>query len=216
MIERCGDRQRKCDGLQKWHFHLFVESLPVMLQVALLLLALGLWEHIRSINALIGYILIALTMLGTLFYTVIVIMGASSYECPFQTPVSVGLRSVWEKIGPHVTAALNPITTASRSLCERLPRPPAVFTLRRVWEVALSRILHVLPLPLVETGPHPHHSPLPTLQPSPRGPPSPLVPLYSLWKNIQCILFRVVPRLLQNLPLSTVQDISADFEVTSP
>ena len=38
-IERCGDRQRKCDGLKKWPFHLFVESLPVLLQVALLLLA---------------------------------------------------------------------------------------------------------------------------------------------------------------------------------
>ena len=38
MIERCGDRQRKCDGLQIWLFRLFVESLPVMLQIALLLL----------------------------------------------------------------------------------------------------------------------------------------------------------------------------------
>jgi len=38
MIERCGDRQRKCDGLKKWPLHFFVESLPVMLQVALLLL----------------------------------------------------------------------------------------------------------------------------------------------------------------------------------
>ena len=38
MIERCGDRQRKCDGLQIWLFRLFIESLPVMLQIALLLL----------------------------------------------------------------------------------------------------------------------------------------------------------------------------------
>lgn len=34
VIERCGDRQRKCDGLQKWPFYFFVESLPVMLQVS--------------------------------------------------------------------------------------------------------------------------------------------------------------------------------------
>ena len=33
MIERCGDRQRKRDGLEKWPLHYFVESLPLMLQV---------------------------------------------------------------------------------------------------------------------------------------------------------------------------------------
>jgi len=50
MIERCGDRQRKCDGLEKWPLHFFVESLPVMLQAALLLLACGLCRHMWSIN----------------------------------------------------------------------------------------------------------------------------------------------------------------------
>jgi hypothetical protein len=38
MIERCGDRQRKFDGLEKWPFRFCMESLPIMLQIALLLL----------------------------------------------------------------------------------------------------------------------------------------------------------------------------------
>lgn len=38
MVECCGDRQRKLDGLEKWPFRLFIESLPIMLQIALLLL----------------------------------------------------------------------------------------------------------------------------------------------------------------------------------
>jgi hypothetical protein len=88
MIERCGDRQRKCDGLKKWPFHLFVESLPVMLQVALLLLACGLCKHMSSINTPVATVLITLTVLGVAFYLGIIIVGASSYECPFQTPVS--------------------------------------------------------------------------------------------------------------------------------
>jgi len=29
MIERCGDRQRKCDGLEKWPFRFFIDSLPL-------------------------------------------------------------------------------------------------------------------------------------------------------------------------------------------
>ena len=50
MIERCGDRQRKCDGLEKRPLHVFVESFPLMLQVALLLLTCGLCLHMCSIK----------------------------------------------------------------------------------------------------------------------------------------------------------------------
>ena len=216
MIERCGDRQRKCDGLHKWRFHLFVESLPVMLQVALLFLALGLCEHIRSINTTIGYILISLTMLGTLFYAAIVIAGTTSYECPFQTPASMALRSFWEKVEPSVTAALLPITTARRSLYQRLLRPLAL-SLRHAWDAVLARILHVLlSLPLVEVGPRPQHPSLPTLQPTSQEHASPLAPFYSLWKNAQRKIVHAVPCLFQAVPPSPAQDIPPHFEVSSP
>ena len=98
MIERCGDRQRKCDGLEKWPLHLFVESLPVMLQIALLLLACGLSRHMWSINTSVASVIIALTGLGVLFYLGIVIAGMSSYGCPFQTPASIGLHGPWKKL----------------------------------------------------------------------------------------------------------------------
>jgi len=98
MIERCGDRQRKCDGLEKWPLHFFVESLPVMLQVALLLLACGLCQHMWSINAYVARTLISFTGLGVVFYVAIVIAGTSSYACPFQTPASIGFRDPWKKV----------------------------------------------------------------------------------------------------------------------
>jgi hypothetical protein len=98
MIERCGDRQRKCDGLEKWPLHFFVESLPMMLQAALLLLACGLCRHMWSINASVAGTLISLTGFGVMFYVAIVIAGMSSYACPFQTPVSTALRGPWKKV----------------------------------------------------------------------------------------------------------------------
>ena len=103
MIDRCGDRQRKCDGLEKWPLHLFVESLPVMLQVSLLLLACGLCRHMWSINTSVAYTLLILTGLGVLFYVGIVIAGTSSYACPFQTPVSIAFRSRWKKLRCGIT-----------------------------------------------------------------------------------------------------------------
>ena len=109
MIERCGDRQRKFDGLERWSFHLFVESLPVMLQVALLLLACGLCRRLASVNTSVAGVLIALTAVGVLFYLVIVVAGTSSYACPFQTPASTALRRLWAKIRPHTTPLVGPI-----------------------------------------------------------------------------------------------------------
>ena len=107
MIERCGDRQRKCDGLKKWPLHFFIESLPLMLQVALLLLACGLCRYMWSINAWVAYTLIGLTGLGVAFFIGIVIAGMSSYACPFQTPASTALRGARKRIQRGVNRALS-------------------------------------------------------------------------------------------------------------
>jgi len=98
VIERCEDRQRKCDGLEKSPLHFLVECLPVMLQVALLLLVCGLCQHMRSINASVAYILIGLIGLGVAFYVATLIAGTSSYASPFQTPASIIFRGQWKKI----------------------------------------------------------------------------------------------------------------------
>ena len=94
MVERCGDRQRKCEGLERWPFHFFVESLSIMLQIALLLLTCGLSRYMWSINTSVARVVISFTILGILFYIGIVIAGTSSYECPFQTPASIALRDL--------------------------------------------------------------------------------------------------------------------------
>ena len=93
MVERCGDRQRKCDGLEKWPVHFFIESLPVILQITLFLTC-GLSRYMWSINTSVARVVVSFTVPGILFYVGIVIAGTSSYECPFQTPVSITLRAL--------------------------------------------------------------------------------------------------------------------------
>ena len=92
ITERCGDRQCKSDGLEKWPFRLFIEALPIVLQIALLLLMSGLSRYMWSVNTIVAHVIISFTVLGTLFYIGIVVAGTHSYDCPFQTPVSIGLR----------------------------------------------------------------------------------------------------------------------------
>ena len=137
VMERCGDRQRKWEGLEKWPLHLFVESLPVMLQVSLLLLACGLCGHMRSVNAPVTYVLVALTFSGILFYLGIVVAGTSSYECPFQTPASAALRSLRKAIRPQQFATILcstfTLSRMNRALKRwtrhRFPRPSPLFGL---------------------------------------------------------------------------------------
>jgi len=106
MIERCGDRQRKFNGLKRWPLRFFVESLPVMLQVALLLLACGICRHMWSINAPVACTLISFTGVGVVFYIGIVIAGMSSYACPFQTPASTALRGPWKRVRRGVVSLI--------------------------------------------------------------------------------------------------------------
>jgi len=87
MVERCGDRQRKFDGLEKWPFRLFIKFLhhapdrpsylrPVTIRVV------GQYVHRHVISSIV---------LGIVFYVGIVIARTYSYERPFQTPALVVL-----------------------------------------------------------------------------------------------------------------------------
>jgi len=212
MIERCGDRQRKRDGLEKWPFHLFIESLPLMLQAALVLLACGLCQHMASINTSVATLLITLTALGVLFYLGIVVAGTSSYDCPFQTPVSDLLCSSWEKIGPHIITTLLPIATTGKYLYKCLPWSLASNAWRHFWEGILfvCKIVHAMYwLPLIEWWHHPHILPLPITQLAPLEQMPQPIPLHRLWwESIQCRILWIALHLPQTQPLSTISETS--------
>ena len=138
MTERCGDRQRKLDGLEKWPFRWLIEGLPIMLQIALLLLSCGLSRYMWSINTSVARVVIAFTVLTVVFYLVIMVAGMRSYDSPFQTPASLGLRALRHNEGvqkfltvvsPPVviihtagTNTINHIVEASRQLGRSLDR----------------------------------------------------------------------------------------------
>ena len=203
MIERSGDRQRKCDGLDKWPFHFFVESLPVMLQIALLLLACGLCKHMASINTTVAGVLIALTALGVIFYIGIVIVGTTSYACPFQTPASTTLRRLWKKFGHYVTTALLPVIVAGTSL---------LAALHHMWEVILCQAIHVLLwLPLIGRHCGSQNVDLPVVQANPQEHSSWMTSLHNLWENMQCKLLHAVLHLPHSLSSPIPQESEREY-----
>ena len=97
-IERSQNRQRKLDGIVTWYFDYVMESLPLMLQVALLLLGCALSRYLWGINVTIASVVLGVTVFGVIFYAFVVVAGAVRMSCPYQTPGAQVLRFLWQKV----------------------------------------------------------------------------------------------------------------------
>ena len=94
VIERSQNRQQKLNGIVTWYFDYVMESLPLMLQVALLLFGCALSRYLWGVNTAIASVTLGATSFGIILYLSIVVAGATFVTCPYQTPGSRVLRSV--------------------------------------------------------------------------------------------------------------------------
>ena len=85
-IERSQNRQRKLDGIVTWYFDYVLDSLPLMLQIALLLLGGALSRYLWEVNITVASVVLGISSLALIFYIFVVIAGAASESCPYQTP----------------------------------------------------------------------------------------------------------------------------------
>jgi len=160
-VEKCGDRQRKCDGLGEFRFDHFVSNLSGMLQTAVVLLVFGLCQYVWIINSSIGGVLIGLAIVGHLFYFYIVFLGVSSYEFPLQTPGSIVMRKFMLWIDLHMAARF--LSTAATA---------AAFYKHFLW-LLKTRIWHSS-----------RNSFLPIIHPSPQQPTASITPQTPLRQTI--------------------------------
>ena len=115
--DKSRDRQRKLDGFDKWHFHLVIESLPVMLQFALLLLGCALSRYLWTISRIITGVILAITPFGVSSYVFFTLAATLYYNCPYQTPPSTLTRIVIR----YLTRGDTALARFLRSLIEFLP-----------------------------------------------------------------------------------------------
>ena len=100
--DRSRSRERKLTGIETWKFHLIMDSLPVILQCALVLLGFALSRYLREVNHSISSVVIAFTGFGSLFYLSIVTASIFFFDCPFQTPFSLLIRFVVGLATPYL------------------------------------------------------------------------------------------------------------------
>ena len=92
IAERGQNRQRKLGGIVWWKFGYVMESLPLMLQAALLLFGCALSRYLWEVDVTTASVVVGVTSLGVIFYIFIIIAGTASDSCPYQTPHSRILR----------------------------------------------------------------------------------------------------------------------------
>ena len=115
--DKSRDRQRKLDGLEDWHFYLAIESLPVMLQFALLLLGCALSMYLWTISRTVAGVAIAVTLFGVTSYISLSLAATPYYNCPYQTPPSILARTLIR----HVAQSDAAFARFLRSLIISLP-----------------------------------------------------------------------------------------------
>ena len=111
-IERSQNRQRKLDGIVTWYFNHVMESLPLMLQFALLLLGSALSLYLWRIDKTVASVILGVTSFGVIFHAFIVFAGAASVSCPYQTPHARILRYIFCHILPLVPGVLRSASTS--------------------------------------------------------------------------------------------------------
>ena len=114
-VERSQNRQRKLDGIVAWYFDHVMQSLPLMLQIALLLLGCALSRYLWEFNITIASVVLSVTSFGIIFYLFIVVAGAASETCPYQTPGSYALHYLGPKVQSVLRSALPVIASVFRN-----------------------------------------------------------------------------------------------------
>ena len=71
-----------------------MESLPLMLQFALLLLGCALSRYLWEIDLTVALVVLSVTSFGLVSYAFFIIAGTVSASCPYQTPGAHFLRHI--------------------------------------------------------------------------------------------------------------------------
>ena len=101
LIDRSRHRELRMRGMITWRFKLFLEIVPLFIQLSLFLLGAALTLYMRDISRLVsnGIGIITISCVG--LYAIIVIAGTIWKTCPFQTPPSRLIRWLFSVAKEH-------------------------------------------------------------------------------------------------------------------
>ena len=116
LQERGLQRQRKLDGLERWHLQTVLRSFLVLLQISLLLFGLSLSAHMWTEQRTISSVIICTTALGFLFYVVTILVSVIHPDSPFQTAGSTLIKAICKDFSEFIKYHLSDLYDFFRNL----------------------------------------------------------------------------------------------------
>lgn len=119
-------RQRKLNGVERWQFQHVVEGLPILLQLSLVFFFIGFILYLHAINVFVSYLVTGFFLLGTVIYTFTLWVAVVDALSPFQSPLSIFIRSALLKLWSWVYRGLRAVARKlewTRSKKEKLDGP---------------------------------------------------------------------------------------------
>ena len=108
FADQCSLRELRFEGLVEWKFYGIMETLPLLLQLSLLLFAIGLAKVLWPQSRTVAGVVIGSIVLGGIFYMFTLLCGILYSQCPYKSPVTDFLRNVgvlilfWIALAPVV------------------------------------------------------------------------------------------------------------------
>jgi len=96
--DRCRDRERKLNGIDKWQFRTVMQFAPLAIQGSLALLGTALTRYLWEVDRTVSSVVIGFATFGFILYMAIVAASVLSFDCPFQTPISLLIRSMVDTV----------------------------------------------------------------------------------------------------------------------
>ena len=93
--ERGRDRQRKLCGMQSWYLHPFIETLPVLLQISLVLFQVALIQFLWPLNRNVTTVVVVLAAFFCAAYIIVTMASVFHLDSPFQSPITSFLRIIF-------------------------------------------------------------------------------------------------------------------------
>ena len=142
-IDRSHNRQKKLGGIVGWYFDHVMETLSLMLQIALFLLGCALSLYLWGINITVASVVIGVTSIGVVLYLFIVVAGTASESCPYQTPAAHIFCHILCHLRVHLLPTLRSAPAAASAIISsnlsRLYHVSWCYRWPRNWWIAMGR-----------------------------------------------------------------------------
>ncbi|KAG8898036.1 hypothetical protein FRC01_011054, partial [Tulasnella sp. 417] len=92
LEEQARFRQRKFNGVLEWHLEAVIKCLPNLLLLSVIFFFIGICLFLFPINTIVASIVIAFSGIGVVFSGIVIVAGAISPTCPYQSAASSALR----------------------------------------------------------------------------------------------------------------------------